>query len=129
MQKSSLESPLLYLGFACMAGSLFRASLGLPLWSEFVFGGAALGCFVGVFAVRRSQRTPPSASQPRTVQPLGIRLLSLFLIIAVSAAAPWWLPYTGVTLDFATRVVVAVLSGVGGVTILLLAWWHAARKA
>jgi hypothetical protein len=129
MQKSTLESTLLYLGIACMAGSLFRQSLHLPPASEMIFAAAGIACFIGVFVVRRRRRTGDStASAPRRSQSLALRLWSLFLILAASLSGPWWLPYMGVTLDFTHRVIVAIISCAIGVSIFLFAWWYGRKR-
>lgn len=125
MQKSSVETTLLYLGFACIAASLFHQSLHLPPWTEMLFSGAGIMCFIGVFAARRRRRnrTEDAAGSPPRSPSVALRLWMLFLIIATSASAPWWLPHTGVTLDFAHRVVVAIITCVVGVAIFLFAQW------
>jgi len=85
MGKSKLESALLYLGITFLGLALFREALRLPLWCDWIFPGAAILCFIAVFAVRRRHKKAASA-QPslRKSQSLALRLYSLFVIVIVT---------------------------------------------
>jgi hypothetical protein len=56
MRKFKLESTLLYLGITLLGLGLFRETLRLPLWCDWIFPGAAILWFIAVFVVRRATR-------------------------------------------------------------------------
>ena len=130
MRKFKLESTLLYLGITLLGLGLFREPLRLPLWCDWIFPGAAILCFIAVFVVRRRHKKAASA-QPsfRKSQSLALRHYSLFVIVIVTLSGPWWLPYTGVHLDFALVMVTSVVTCVLTVSLYLLAWWYTTRRA
>jgi hypothetical protein len=129
MGKSKLESTLFYLAFAFLALGLFREPLHLPLWSDAVFPTAAILTFIVLFAVRRRNKRAVSSQTVRRSRSLALRLFSLFLIVVVTLSSPWWLPYTGVHYVFSHPIVVAVIECIVAVSLYLLGWWYATRRA
>jgi hypothetical protein len=129
MGKSKLETTLLYVACAFLGLGLFREPLHLPLWSDFIFPSAAILTFIVVFAVRRRDKKAASPQMVRRSQSLALRLFSLFLIVVVTLSSPWWLPYTGVHYVFSHPIVVAVIECIVAVSLYLLGWWYATRRA
>jgi hypothetical protein len=130
MGRSKLESTLLYLGISFMGLALFRETLHLPLWSEWIFPSTAVLSFIAVFVVRRRhKKAAPAQPSPRRSQSLALRIYSLFVIFAVTLSGPWWLPYTGVHLDFPLVMVTSIVTCVLTVLLYLLAWWYTTRGA
>src|SRR2546421_426409 len=130
MRSSQLESALIYLSSAFMGLGIFRETLHLPLWADWIFPGAAILTFIAVFVVRRRRKRAASAQpSPRRSQSLPLRLISLFIIVVVTLSGPWWLPYTGVHLDFGLTMVTSVIICVLAVSLYLVAWWYTTRRA
>src|SRR5437868_11294323 len=130
MRSSQLESALIYLGSAFIGLSVFRETLHLPLWADWIFPSAAILTFVGVFVVRRRRKRAASAqASPRRSQLLALRLCSLFVIVIVTLSGSWWLPYTGAHLDFGLTMVASVITCVLAVSLYLVAWWYTTRRA
>jgi hypothetical protein len=130
MRNSKLESALIYLGSAFLGLGIFRETLHLPPWVDWICPGAAIITFIAVFVVRRRHKRAASA-QPssRKSRSLALRLYSLFVIVIVTLSGPWWLPYSGVHLDFALVMVMSVVTCVLTVSLYLLAWWYTTRRA
>jgi Ca2+/Na+ antiporter len=105
---------------------VFHRPLGLADYWEWVFLVICFAAWITFFALRRKQKArasepeqivlPPSLSRQK-----NIRRLSLFLIIAVSLASFWWLPFTGTRLPFPQMVIVAISTCITSVTIYLVA--------
>ena len=129
MGKSKLETTLFWLAIAFLALGLFREPLHLPLWSDAIFPAAAIVTFIAFFVVRRRTTKAASSQMVRGSQSLALRLLSLFLIVVVTLSNPWWLPYTGVHFAFTHPMAVAVIECILAVSLYLLAWWYATRRA
>jgi hypothetical protein len=129
MGKSKLEFTLFYLAFAFLALGLLRKPLHLPLWSDTVFPAAAILTFIVLFAVRRRNKRAVSSQTVRRSRSLALRLFSLFLIVVVTLSSPWWLPYTGVHYVFSHPIVVAVIECIVAISLYLLGWWYATRRA
>ena len=121
---------LFYLAFGFLALGLFRQPLHLPLWSDTIFPAAAILAFIALFVVRRRTKKAASAEpSPRRSQSLALRLFSLFLIAVVTLSSPWWLPYTGIHFTFTHPMVVAIIECIVAVSLYLLGWWYATRRA
>jgi len=130
MPHAKLESTLIYLGSAFLGLGIFRETLHLPLWADWIFPAAAILSFVAVFVVRRRRKRDPSGnSSPKSSQSIALRLCTLLIIVVVTLSGPWWLPYTGVHLDFGLTIVTSVITCVLAVSLYLFAWWCTARRA
>jgi hypothetical protein len=120
MLNTPLQRTLFYIALAFSAAILSRASLHLPEWTEFVFEAGAALFFIAIFVVARRGKSVEQPSASASSNP-RVRLLALFLIIAVSLSGPWWLPYTGVHLAFPQLVITSLITCAIGVTIWLTA--------
>ena len=130
MRNSKLESPLIYLGSAFLGLGIFRETLHLPPWADWICPGAAIMTFIAVFVVRRRRKRAASAQpSPSRLQSVALRLYSLFIIVVVTLSGPCWLPYTGIHLDFGLTIVTAVITCVLAVSLYLFAWWYTTRRA
>jgi len=85
-----------YVASIALMLTVFHRPLGLADYWEWVFDAICLPAWTAFFALRRKQKArasepdqivaPPSVSRQK-----NIMRLSLFLIVAVSLAGPWWL--------------------------------------
>src|SRR6184192_2359405 len=114
--------------------TVFHRPLGLADYWEWVFDAICLAAWIAFFALRRKQKARASepdqiVAAPSVSRQKNIKRLSLFLIIAVSLAGPWWLPFTGARLPFPQMVIVAIITCITSVTIYLVASRRAQRRS
>jgi hypothetical protein len=124
-RNSWIASVGIALGFVGLLGPLF----GWPQWTLAFFAAFPIALWTVIWLQRRDKRRGVSSPTPSAGQPFGTRVLSLLLLVVGTLSGVWWLPFTGVHLDFRQRVVTSVISCVITVGVYLLGWWYAARKA
>jgi hypothetical protein len=121
--KASIQINLLSgLGSVLLLCSVFERKLGLPEWAGWTARIGAIVCFcLVIWVVRRAKKRGDLSVPGQTRAQYDKRIrLALIMILIMTLATPFWLPYTGVNLPLPVRIGVALVSAVIAVAAVLL---------
>ena len=113
MKPSSKFNILMQIGCAFMLLGVFAKPLGIP--SDFEAVPTLIGIIFIYLAYRISKKAKASGQAPLFPAPSQSQkrkrlVLMIFLGAVVCISAPFWLPYTGVTLPFSELLIISISS-------------------
>ena len=108
--------------------ALFSQWLELGPWLVITLCVAAAAAYSFLFALRARRRRKEAFPSSKGAQSIRLTVLVLSVLGVTTLSGIWWLPFMGLRLSLAERLIVSVIACVFGISIYLLGSRNSRRK-